>query len=117
MAIPSEAKCPRNVAHDFRVTGSYPDATVEVCSFCSKKVIWRQDSRGRMDNRGYLRAHLRSFVQPHGLTERAFALIWGEKAWRKAVKERPNSLPVDWDVAADDAKKFLRELKKETTAI
>lgn len=115
--IPNEARCPKAVAHDFRDVASYPDATVEMCVNCSKRVIWKQDERGRMDNRGYLRAHFRSFVQPVGSNAQAFAAIHGEKAWRKAVEERPNELPMDWDLAGEDAKKYLRELKKEQKII
>lgn len=114
--IPTEAVCRKAAAHDWRST-AYRDATVETCAFCSAKAVYRNDAKGRMDNKKYLRAHFRSFVQPRGPTAQAFAAIWGEGAWRKAVRERPNVADVDWDLAAEDAKKYLRELRKEKNVV
>ena len=111
--IPKEAQCPRNGIHDFKTIGEYPDAFVESCRFCSEKAIYRRDASGRMDNRRYLRAHFRSFVQPHGATSGHFRQAWGDKAYWQAVRSTKWKKPVDWDEAMVDARKYLRELQKE----
>jgi hypothetical protein len=117
MTIPQEAICRKGALHRWTDSVEYHDAHVEVCEQCSTRMIWRKDERGRMDNRKYLRAHLRSFAQPHGETAKAFALAYGEEAYRKAVREKPNSMPVNWDLAHDDARQYLRELQREKTAV
>jgi len=76
MRIPSEAVCPKGGLHKWTDSKAYHDATVEVCEQCSLRMIWRQDDKGRMNNTGYARAHLRSFAQPHGPTAKAFALAY-----------------------------------------
>jgi hypothetical protein len=117
MRISEESICPKGGLHRWTDSKEYHDATIEVCQQCSKRMIWRKDEHGRMANRAYLRAHLRSFAQPHGETAKAFAYAYGEEAYRKAVKERPHNLGVNWDLAHDDARKYLRELQKEKSTI
>jgi len=117
MIIPSEARCRKAGLHDFHDVSDYADATVEMCTFCSTKIVWRKDDRGRMDNRRYLRVHLRSFCQPFGTTAKAFALAYGEKAWKQAVKKKQYRLPVDWEQAGRDALNYLRSLKTEKAVL
>ena len=117
MQIPLEARCARGKLHEYMDVIEYGDAFVEVCVRCSGKAIYRKDEHGRIDNRRYLRAHYRSFVQPHGVTGPHFAYVYGEKAWREAVSKPPVRLPVDWDTAGQDALRYLRELRKEKTTV
>lgn len=117
MNIPEDAKCPKGGLHRWSESKEYPDAFLETCEQCSKRMVWKKDEFGRMDNRAYLRAHLRSFAQPHGETAKAFAMAFGEKAYREAVKAKPHQTKVDWELAGLDARKYLRELQKERTTV
>ena len=101
--------------HKFAEAKEYPDAFVEWCVLCGDKRIYRKDASGRIDNKLYLRAHYRSFVQPYGASGQAFRSVYGEKAYWNAMKNKAWKKPVDWDEATDDAKRYLRELKKDKT--
>lgn len=78
IALPEESKCrvTAKILCDFRVTGDYPDAQVEVCNFCGRKVIYNK-SRGRIDNKLYLRQHFRDFVQPYGEMRDLYRRLYG----------------------------------------
>jgi hypothetical protein len=117
MNVPREAICPKGRLHVWRDFSEFPDAFVEFCVQCSLRVIWKKDEFGRIDNRAYLRRHFRDFCQPHGPTAKAFAMIYGEEAYRRAVAEKAPERDVEWDEAGEDARAYLRELKKEKAAI
>lgn len=48
----------------------------EVCAICGDKVKWKKDTKGRVDNTEYLKAHLRNFCQPWGRTRKDFIRIY-----------------------------------------
>lgn len=116
MNPPSEAICPKGALHRWTESQEFHDAYVEICEQCSKRMIWRKDEFGRMDNRKYSRAHIRSFAQPTGPTAKIFAMAYGEDVYRRAIKKRITT-KVNWDRAMDDARGYLRELNKEKAAI
>lgn len=115
--IPKEARCSKTLLHDFKDVSDHKDAQVEMCRFCSTRNIYRKDDRGRIDNRRYLRAHFRSFVQPLGPTSRYFREVWGDKAYWSAVRSKKWRKPVDWAEAMTDARKYLSELQKDRAMI
>ena len=112
---PKESLCSRGFLHLWRDITEYPDAFVEVCVNCSLKVIYHKDEQGRTDNRLYLRAHYRDFLQPYGATAQDFALVYGEKAYREAIRSKAFS--PSWNEAGEEALHMVRELRKEKTLI
>ena len=111
-----EAKCRKNKYCRFEQIGDYSDAFKEICVYCSRTVIWNKDQFGRIDNRKFLRFHLRDFCQPYGLTGKVFAQVYGEEAFRKAMN-RPSKKNYSLDEAAEDAKVMLRDLRKEKVIV
>ncbi len=117
MEIPSEAICPKAFLHDFKDAKERPDAFIEYCVKCGMKAVYHKDKSGRMDNRLYLRRHYRSFLQPHGQAGSHFRKCWGDRAYWHAIRSRRVKKKLDWDEAYDDAKKYLKDLQKEKTAL
>lgn len=89
-----DSACRIAILCSFKVTGDHPDAQVEICTYCGKKVIYQkeitkfeQDENGRtiiergsrVDNAKYLRDHKRDFVQPHGRTRKLFLKLYGQQ--------------------------------------
>lgn len=111
-----EAKCRKNRYCRFEIVKDYPDAIKEICVYCSRTMIWKKDRFGRIDNRDYARHHLRDFCQPYGMTAKYFAEIYGEEAYEKALKHRPDR-KTDWDEAGEDARRMVRELRKEKVIV
>jgi hypothetical protein len=73
--------------HDFRQVLDNPEATVEVCRRCGCKEIYRKVG-GRIDNKKYLKDHLRDFVQPDGPSAKIYEEIYGEAARKKSLDVR-----------------------------
>lgn len=115
MLMPTESICPKGKLHRFDDAREYPDAFLEFCVECGEKAIYHKDSSGRIDNRLYLRRHYRSFIQPFGSTGEAFRMVYGDKVYFRALKNKKWKPPADWGQATDDAKKYLRELKADRT--
>lgn len=116
MQIPIESQCPKGFLHDFIEARERKTAFTEICKNCGHKAVYGKDAKGRMDNRLYLRAHYRSFVQPRGSGSNAFRKAFGEKAWRAAVKSRAYRPRHDWQTAGENAHRMLAEMRKEKTS-
>lgn len=54
------------------------DGIVEVCKDCKRRIITKKDSKGRIDNRAYLKEHVADTAQPTGATARVFAQLYGK---------------------------------------
>ena len=54
----------------------FANAKWEICIRCGRKIRWKKDSRGRVDNNAYLKAHIRNFCQPWGATRKTFIKIY-----------------------------------------
>lgn len=57
--------------HDFVQLYDSPQAKIERCNICGKRVRWNKNKK-RVDNVGYLQAHVRQFAQPVGSTKTIF---------------------------------------------
>ena len=64
--------------HHYEVIGETSNAIVEVCVECKKKLVTKQDTRGRIDNKIYLKEHARETAQPVGPTANIFKRIYGK---------------------------------------
>jgi len=64
--------------HNYAIVQSTTHATVEVCTECKKKLITKQDKKGRIDNISYLKEHARDTAQPTGATANTFKRFYGK---------------------------------------
>ena len=83
-----QSSCPVNFLCDFKPIGDHPDAHVERCVKCSKKVVYHKDANGRIDNKQYARDHIRDILQPFGDTAKLFEKVYGRSALKKAEELR-----------------------------
>ena len=73
-----QSKCtkPGHQLCDFKQIEDYPDAVVEVCINCGKKVIYNRRD-GKIDEKQYLFDHKRDFLQRKGKDKKLFEKIYG----------------------------------------
>lgn len=64
--------------HNYEMVGENPDAVVEVCKECKKRLVTKKDSKGRIDNAAYLKEHVRDTAQPTGTTAKIFKRFYGK---------------------------------------
>jgi predicted Rdx family selenoprotein len=58
--------------HDFQIINEDNDGILEICVECKKKVLNRKDKNGRVNNKKYLKEHIRDTAQPNGRTAKIF---------------------------------------------
>lgn len=117
-----DSHCPKATLCDFKVIGDYPDAQVEICVRCGKKVVYnkeitefRGDENGqtvvvrgtRTDNHKYLRDHARDFLQPHGKTRKLFLQVYGPDPERELAASMKNRK------SKDQVKKMWEETREK----
>lgn len=64
------------VPHDMKILGENRHEKWEVCIICNKKFRWVKGYRGRVDNKEYLKAHVRNFAQDNGATKRIYRKLY-----------------------------------------
>lgn len=65
--------------HDWKIVGENGESIVEVCVECKERKVYRKDSKGRVDNREYLKEHVRDTAQPTGVTSKIFNRFYSTK--------------------------------------
>ena len=108
-----ESTCPKNKLCSFESITNFPRGQKETCVFCGRTVVWKTDISGRMDNKKYLRFHLRDFCQPFGPTKKEFIQIYGKEHYEKSITLLKRERKVDWNKAQDEAEMQLREMRRE----
>ena len=68
--------CKNSLPHDMKVLHENSKAKWEVCMICNRKFKWNKDSKGRIDNVRYLKAHARAFAQRSGATKRLYKKLY-----------------------------------------
>ena len=58
--------------HLYKIVKETSQGVVEVCSECKKRLVTKQDKKGRIDNAVYLKEHVRDLAQPNGATGKIF---------------------------------------------
>lgn len=58
--------------HDYVVVRQTGDGILEVCRECKKRNLVRIGLSGRIDNKQYLKDHVRDTAQPNGRTSKIF---------------------------------------------
>ncbi len=75
------------------------------------------NDKGQIDNKKYLRYHLRDFCQPYGATKRDFIRIYGEKKYQEILHRPPKQdTKKAWDKIQDEAEQELKLLRKDRYA-
>ena len=69
-----ESKCRKKELCEFQVSRDLPDAQIEACINCGKKVVYYKKG-GRVNNEKYLADHKRDFLQPYGKDTKLFIKI------------------------------------------
>lgn len=64
--------------HDLRIIKEDHRGILEVCRECKKKVKTKKGSDSRINNKQYLKTHIRDTAQPHGRTGKVFKKLYGE---------------------------------------
>jgi len=105
----------KNILCDFRPSRNLPDALIEVCVKCGKKVVYNK-VKGKTDNRKYLRDHIRDTVQPFGKNAELFEKIYGHKGIIEFYKNSPQKkskkqTAKDWEELRQDVR---RDIRKQT---
>ena len=62
----------RGVPHDIKIVHENPHRKIEVCVICNKKFNFNKVYKSRIDNKEYLKIHIRSFAQPRGPTRAVY---------------------------------------------
>ena len=58
--------------HDFETIQETSKFKVERCNICGQRKKWNKGYKGRIDNKNYLKDHVRTFAQKTGPTKRVF---------------------------------------------
>ena len=97
------SECRKNILCNFEKEKDFPDAIVEVCTFCGKRVVYYKNKNGKIDNEKYLEDHKRDFLQPYGKDRQLFIKIWGYEGIETAKKFLEKQVPKSkrYDVRAD----------------
>lgn len=67
--------------HNFKKVNENNDGILEICIECKAKLTTKKDPRnGRIDNKKYIKNHLRDTAQPFGRTAKVFGKYYGEEA-------------------------------------
>lgn len=113
----NESTCKKRTYCSFKPILLAPDAQVEVCVFCGKKVIYNIRG-GRIDNAKYARDHIRDFAQPFGRTAKIFREIYGKQgligarkhATELKARKTKDQIQEDWERTSEEAKKDMRRM-------
>jgi len=66
----------RGIPHDIKIIHENPQIKWEICQICGKKFRWNKGYKGRVDNKEYLKVHIRNFCQKFGATKRIYYKIY-----------------------------------------
>jgi hypothetical protein len=66
--------------HDYVIISETDNAIVEVGKECKKRLVTRKGEKGSIDNKRWLREHVRDTAQPSGITGKIFERYYGYSA-------------------------------------
>jgi len=65
--------------HDYKVINEDASGRLEICLVCKKRLVTIKDRKtGRIDNKKYIKEHIRDTAQPNGRTGKIFAKYYGD---------------------------------------
>lgn len=115
------SKCPKdkNGYHDCIQFHSYPDAVIEGCILCNRKLVYYKHE-GKINEAEYYHDHIRDFAQPYGATAKIFYRIHG-RAGRASVRstqsllagvKSKDQLRREWDETLKDSKTEMKRMNE-----
>lgn len=67
--------------HNYKTINDLPDGKLEICTECKKRLTIKKDPlTGRIDNKKYIKEHIRDTAQPFGRTRKVFIKHYGDSA-------------------------------------
>lgn len=67
--------------HNLKKVNEDDHGIMEICIECKMKIVSKKDPRnGRIDNKKYIKNHLRDTAQPFGRTSKVFGKYYGAEA-------------------------------------
>jgi hypothetical protein len=116
------SKCEKdeNGYHDPIRFHDYPDAVVEGCKLCNRKLIYNKHD-GRINEAEYYNDHIRDFAQPYGSTRKIFERIYGKAggvAVRRAKdlygnRKSKDQIAREWDETLKDSQREMRRMNEQ----
>jgi hypothetical protein len=97
--------------HDFERTFENDEAVKEVCVICNRREIYRKKD-GQIDNRKYLRDHIRDFCQPTGSTRGVYLEVYGAKRMAESLSKRDKRPMRSREEREEDALETLKIWKR-----
>ena len=67
-------------AHNFKSISDTPSGLREICVECKFILKTPKGEKGRIDNKKFLKEHIRDTAQPFGRTSKIFNKYYGEEA-------------------------------------
>lgn len=105
--------CPKEKYCQFEIVLDNREIRKEVCTFCGKRVFYNKIEGERIDNRKYLRDHVRDFCQPHGATAHVYREIYGDAAVKRhGALVAAHAKKPDMKEAFREARDALKTMKK-----
>lgn len=105
MTIPKEARCPKELLHDWVIWLDRPEVNIEYCRFCKKEERFNKHTKtGRLDNTRYYLSHLRDYLQPRGEMYDLYTTVYGTRGLDERRKEQKRK---------KDPRTELRRIKQE----
>ena len=115
------SKCPKDKwgYHDCIQFHDYPDAVVEGCQLCNKKLIYYKRD-GKINETEYRNDHIRDFAQPYGSTAKIFYRIYGRggKASVRATQsllagvKSKDQLRAEWDETLKESQQEMKRMNE-----
>lgn len=106
-----------NGYHDCIQFHNYPDAVIEGCKSCNKKLIYYKRD-GKINEAEYYNDHIKDFCQPYGSTAKIFDKVYGKQGRRRVSDVRrsyegiysKSKIAADWDETIRDAQRDMRSM-------
>lgn len=64
--------CRFGQSHDFEALADNNEFKIERCQICGIRKKWNKGYKGTINNKEYIKLHVRNFAQPDGITKRVF---------------------------------------------
>lgn len=65
--------------HTYKIINDNADGLLEICTECKKKLVTKKGFKGRVNNKEYLKEHIRDTAQPRGRTAKIFNKYYKKK--------------------------------------
>jgi len=82
--------CKSGLPHDPEVIHDFTDIQIELCTICGKKFRYNKAAGEVVDNKQYLKDHIRAFAQPNGATHELFMRLYHPEKVKITLHNMPS---------------------------